>query len=118
MKILIAEDEKTTQIAVKNIFNQLNIECDCADNGLEAVEFCKKEVTYSFIIMDLYMPDMNGQQALEAIRALNNGADYKIYLLTGNEEFTEEEAIKNGFDGLCKKPLNKQKAEELVSKFK
>ena len=118
MKVLCAEDEKMCQTAIKGFCKKMDIEVDLADNGQEALEFCKKETAYTFILMDMYMPELNGLQAAESIRGLGHGSTYKIYLLTGAEEFSEEDAKKSGFDGLIRKPLSKKAFEDLVALFK
>lgn len=102
MKILIAEDEKNCQSAVKNFCTKMEIDCDTADNGKEAVELCKKEIPYDVILMDMFMPELNGNQATESIRSLSHGSSYTIILLSGLEEMTEEDAKKIGYDGFIK----------------
>ena len=118
MKILYAEDEQMCQKAIQNFCSKLSVECDVANDGAEAVEFCKKETPYDFILMDMYMPNLNGTQAAEQIRGLSHGSSYVIILLTGLEEMDEETAKKSGFDGFVKKPLGKKMFEELVTKYK
>ena len=118
MKILIAEDEKICQNAVKNFCKKMEIECDTADNGKEAVDLCKQEIPYDVILMDMYMPELNGTQATESIRSLSHGSSYIIILLTGLEDMNEEDAKKIGFDGFIKKPLSKKAFEEIVAKYK
>lgn len=118
MKILVAEDEKMCQKSIQNFCKKLEIECDCADNGQEAVEFCKKEIPYDFILMDMYMPELNGTQATEIIRKLGHGETYIIILLTGLEDMNEEDAKKSGFNGFIKKPMSKKVFEEIVNKYK
>lgn len=118
MKVLIVEDSQICQNSLKNICTKLNLEYDCADNGIEAVEFCKNENKYDFILMDMFLPELNGVQATEKIRSLSHGSSYKIILVSGMEEMNEEEAIKQGFDTFVKKPLSIKILEELVEKFK
>ncbi len=118
MKILIAEDEKICQGAIKNFCTTMGIDCDTADNGKEAVDLCKQEIPYDVILMDMFMPELSGSQATESIRALSHGSSYKIILLSGLEDMTEEDAKKIGFDGFIKKPLSKTVFEDLVSKYK
>ena len=118
MKILIAEDDKMCQGALKNFCKKLSIECDAANNGLEALGFCEKGNSYDLILMDMYMPELNGDIATSKIRALSHGSSYSIILLTGVEEMNEDDAIKLGFNGLIKKPMNKVAFEGLVNRYK
>ena len=117
MKILIAEDDKMCQGALKNFCKKASIECDVANNGVEALGFCEKGGVYDFVLMDMYMPEMNGDIATGKIRALDHGSSYNIILLTGVEEMNEDDAIKLGFTGLQKKPMNKVAFGEIVKRF-
>jgi CheY-like chemotaxis protein len=82
MKILLVEDEQMCQMAITNFAKKLSIDIDIANNGLEAVDKFKKN-TYNIILMDMYMPEMNGFQATEIIRSANK--DIIIIALSGGE---------------------------------
>mmetsp|Transcript_15535 Transcript_15535/g.16126 ORF Transcript_15535/g.16126 Transcript_15535/m.16126 type:complete len:89 (-) Transcript_15535:141-407(-) len=78
----------------------------------------KKETPYDFILMDMYMPELTGTQATQAIRAMPHGSSYSIILLTGLDGMNDDEAKKQGFDCFVEKPLNKKKFEEIAGKYK
>ena len=118
MKILLAEDETMCQNSIKNFCKKLEIEIDVASNGQEALDFCKSGTTYELILMDNYMPEMNGLQATEKIRGMSHGSSYNIILLSGVEEMSEEEFKKYGFNAFCKKPLSKTVFEALINQYK
>jgi len=67
MKILLVEDEKICQSAVANLGKKLGVLVDLANNGKEAVEKASNN-EYKMILMDVFMPEMNGYQATEQIR--------------------------------------------------
>lgn len=85
MKILLAEDETTCQNAIANFSKRFNVEIDIVSNGKEAVEKAKA-FKYDLVLMDLYMPEMNGYEATELIRGLSNGAQFTIIALSGGIE--------------------------------
>mmetsp|Transcript_15484 Transcript_15484/g.16070 ORF Transcript_15484/g.16070 Transcript_15484/m.16070 type:complete len:120 (+) Transcript_15484:12-371(+) len=118
MKILIVEDDLVCMNALINFCKKVGVDYDCAVNGVEAVEFCKKEIPYDLIIMNLYMPEMNGDLATNNIRTLPHGSSYSIILFTGDGEYKEEDLKKNGFDGLIVKPLRRKGFEELIERYK
>ena len=84
MKILIAEDDKMCQGALKNFCKKLSIECDAANNGLEALGFCEKGNNYDFILMDMYMPGIGGLEATK--RIIRYAPDIKVIVLTVHSE--------------------------------
>lgn len=82
MKILLAEDEKICQSAIANLGRKLGVDIDLANDGKEAVEkaYAKE---YKLILMDMFMPEMNGYQATELIRNNNTNKNTIIIALSG-----------------------------------
>jgi CheY-like chemotaxis protein len=82
MKILLVEDDPICQMPIKTFSKKLGIEVDVANNGKEGLEKAKSG-SYDLILTDIYMPEMDGYQTIEAIRALPDGDDFKIIALCG-----------------------------------
>ena len=61
MNILIAEDNLVIQTIQEQLMESWGYSYDLASNGLEAVEYAKKNNgTYDLCLMDIDMPKMNG----------------------------------------------------------
>ena len=73
MKILIVDDSNSARGLVASYLEPFG-ECDQAANGREAVELfadsLKKHKPYDLIIMDVVMPEMDGIEAMRAIRGM------------------------------------------------
>lgn len=70
--VLLAEDNKTNQLIVKSLLEQVGISSIIANDGKEAVELYKEHRDdIGLILMDLHMPVMNGYEAAERIRELS-----------------------------------------------
>jgi signal transduction histidine kinase/CheY-like chemotaxis protein/HPt (histidine-containing phosphotransfer) domain-containing protein len=67
LKILIAEDNLVNSFYLKTLLGSLGAEVESAEDGLHAVELCRKN-TYDIILMDLQMPQMDGIAASVIIR--------------------------------------------------
>lgn len=71
MRILICEDERTSQVLLERALRELG-RCDVVSNGKEGVEAFKRAweagEAYDLILMDIYMPVMNGHDCLREIR--------------------------------------------------
>ncbi|HEY4785166.1 MAG TPA: response regulator [Bacteroidales bacterium] len=65
--ILVADDNYTCYILVKEILNETKAKLIYADNGLKAVMMCRTK-SIDLIIMDLRMPVLDGYSAVIQIR--------------------------------------------------
>ena len=65
--ILIAEDNAMNQQLMSHLMKSWGIDFRLVCNGLEAVEALKKD-TYSLVLMDIQMPEMDGYTATNIIR--------------------------------------------------
>jgi DNA-binding response OmpR family regulator len=95
-KILLVEDNPLNQKVLGMFISKLGFEYDVASNGLGAVSLCN-ENNYPFILMDIYMPGMDGPEATIKIREseIVTGHRSKIIAITANES---EESVKRCYD--------------------
>jgi signal transduction histidine kinase/ActR/RegA family two-component response regulator len=104
--ILVAEDEDVNWYLIEQVLSRYNYKLFRAENGLEAVEFCKNNKDIDLVLMDIKMPVMNGFDALEEIRKINPKLPViaqTAYALSGDVE-----RIKSVFDDYITKPINRQ----------
>lgn len=69
-RILYAEDELNNRKLIQIRLQEEGIKCDTAENGNEALDLFSKTV-YDMVILDHYMPLMNGDQVAREIRKVN-----------------------------------------------
>jgi two-component system, chemotaxis family, chemotaxis protein CheY len=71
MRVLIVEDEPVSRKLLESMMKPYG-ECSTAENGEEAFEvFCTALETgrpFDLVLLDIMMPEVDGQEALEAIR--------------------------------------------------
>ena len=72
-RILVVEDDRTTQHLVASILKQGGYAVTTASDGAEALEKLRAEPT-DLILTDIWMPAMNGLELLASLRALPGGA--------------------------------------------
>ena len=91
MRILIVDDEELIRNLIKDYCVQEGYNCDLAESGVEAINYCEK-YDYDLIIMDIMMPIMDGFEASKIIKSKKN---IPILMLSARGE--EEDKI-NGFE--------------------
>lgn len=115
-KALIVDDEKMNLMVAKGILKKFFISSDTAVSGQAAIDLCKVN-KYDIIFMDYMMPEMNGTEAMNAIRKLNDGyyENIPIVILTANAvSGAREEFMNEGFDDFLSKPVNIKSMEKVL----
>ena len=79
--ILIVEDSEPAIIQLKDILSEAGFQVLAAHNGREALEQIDNTLPDA-MILDLMMPDIDGFQVLEAVRANMDTADLPVLVLT------------------------------------
>jgi two-component system alkaline phosphatase synthesis response regulator PhoP len=115
IKILLVDDEPDIlEIVGYNLKNE-GYQITTAKNGLEAIELAKK-IKPHLIILDIMMPEMDGIEACEKIRANSALEDVIITFFTArSEDYSQVAGFNVGADDYITKPI---KPKVLVSKVK
>ena len=115
IKILLIDDEPDIfEIVVYNLKNEGYL-VYTAKNGVEGLKTAKK-ITPNLILLDIMMPEMDGIEACEKIRAIKSLENTLIAFLTArNEDYSQVAGFEAGADDYITKPI---KPKVLVSKVK
>ena len=111
LTILLAEDNFLNMEIATELLQMRGAQVVPAENGLEALDAFRASEPDSFdaILMDMQMPEMDGCQATEAIRALNrpDAKTIPIIAMTANA-FAEDisRTTQAGMDAHLAKPIN------------
>ena len=115
-QILIAEDVESNFLYLNAVLSKINAKIFWAKNGLEAVEIFKNEAVIDLILMDLQMPEMNGFEATQAIKQINN--DIPIIAQTAFAMSDDrEKAILSGCNDYLSKPIRSNDLLSVVRKY-
>ncbi len=118
-RILLAEDNELNQEIAQAILEEAGFTVEIAENGqiaLERLTHAEPDY-YQLILMDVQMPVMNGYEATQAIRALENPALSSIPILAMTANAFEEDkqtALKCGMNGHISKPIDIAKLLETL----
>lgn len=114
MKILLVEDHPVNQKLVVITLKKMGYMPDTVGNGVLALEAVAKE-HYDLILMDIQMPEMNGLEATQKIRALDLPYRPQIVAMTAAAlPKNREECLNAGMDDYLVKPLMTAQLEQAV----
>ncbi len=119
MRVLAAEDNRTNQLVFRKMVKDLEIDLSFANNGREAVEMFQSWRP-DMIFMDISMPEMDGREATQAIRALEAhlGGHVPIVALTAHAMDGDSEGIlASGMDQYLTKPLRRNAIAKAIMGF-
>ena len=116
LKILVVEDESTSDLYITLALQKISREFLHAKTGMEAVEACRNNPDLDLVLMDIKMPEMNGYEATRQIREFNKDIliiAQTAYGLTGDRE----KAISAGCNDYLSKPVKIQEITVMLDKY-
>ena len=112
--ILIVDDNKTNLTLAKNELSK-NYQVTPVISGLQALQFLEKKST-DLILLDMSMPEMDGRETMQRIRANPQWVNIPIIFLTAdNSPETEAQCFDDGADEFIAKPFVPQVLQNRVS---
>lgn len=114
---LLVDDDRTFQGIAAAILRDVGFSVEKAFSGLEAIAKAKAQ-TFDVIFMDCNMPEPDGFETTQRIRALEGGSrDSTIVALSGALESEEiiRKCLESGMNDCIAKPL---RPEQLRSRMK
>ena len=117
--ILLVEDEEIIRELIREILLTAGYTVTTAESGIEALNICEaNEKTFDLLVTDFNMPQMNGRELAEKIKAL--GRAVKILFISGytdDEEFLQN--LSSGDRHFIAKPFSPEalttRVEEILS---
>ena len=104
MKLLVVDDERAMADAIRDNLEFEGYAADCAYGGREALDRLMRE-KYALVILDVMMPDIDGFQVLETIRAGQDGTPV-IFLTARSTEADKLRGLGLGADDYVVKPFS------------
>jgi PAS domain S-box-containing protein len=116
LKFLIAEDDKISQLLIKNIVKNYSKDIIIVKNGKEAIDACLEHEDIDIALMDVRMPIMDGYEAVSQIRKFNK--ELIIIAQTANALNNDKvKLIEGGFNEYISKPINRKDLVKIINKY-
>ena len=118
MRILLAEDNPINRKLAVTLLTRAGYAVEVAENGAQAVDALKNG-RYSLVLMDVQMPEMDGLQATELIRAEEGAhAHIPIVAMTAHAmKGDRERCLAAGMDDYLSKPLQTKDLFEAIERW-
>lgn len=120
LSILVVEDNITNQIVAQGTLEKYGCKVDLADNGVESLTAVEKNL-YDLIFMDCQMPVMDGYEATESIRRLEQEKGVErvpIIALTAHAlKGDRERCLAVGMDDYITKPFDEQQLADILFRW-
>jgi len=116
MHVLIIDDSRSMRRILKSIVQGLGFESSEAENGRDGLEQLFESSGVELVLVDWNMPEMDGLQFVEKVRANDTYQNMKIVMVTSETATSKMvRALMAGADEFVMKPFTK---EILVDKLK
>ena len=119
-KVLVADDNVVNQRVVQQLLARRGCEIVLTSTGIEALEAWHRE-RFDLVLMDVQMPEMDGLEAAEQIRAVEKRRRVRgtpIVALTAHAMTGDRErCLAAGMDDYLAKPLRKAAFDELLDRL-
>lgn len=115
--IAIIEDDLAIAQMYRFKFEAEGFDVQTAENGKLGLELCEN-IKPDIILLDLMMPEMNGDQMLEELRATEWGQKPKVIILTnmGEQEIPQRVRDLGVSDIILKADMTPRQVADLVKK--
>jgi len=111
--VLLVDDEETVRGIGAEMLKELGFNVVTANDGREAIETYKAGTDFNFIILDLTMPHMDGEQCFRELRMLNPNVQVIMSSGFSELEVTQKFAGK-GLAGFIPKPYKLSVLREAI----
>ncbi|WP_432712487.1 response regulator [Pedobacter sp.] len=108
--IMIADDDMRNIFALSSALQDFNLKIVVANNGKEALQKLEEHEEINMILMDIMMPEMDGYEAMKAIRLNKQFEKLPIIALTAKAmKQDREKCIEAGANDFISKPVDLDK---------
>ena len=118
-RILVVDDVRMNVKVIQSLLKRTKIQIDTATSGEECLTLAEKNA-YDVILLDHMMPEMDGVETFQRLRADVSGLNYgtPVIALTANAiEGAREKYKALGFDDYLSKPMKGEELEDMIRMY-
>ncbi|MBQ4834680.1 aerobic respiration two-component sensor histidine kinase ArcB [Pseudoalteromonas sp. MMG010] len=115
LNILLVEDVPLNAEIATNLLEQRGHDVIWAETGEDALSFVETEDDLDLVLLDMQLPDINGDEVARQIRADSYFDKLPIVALTANVRSAEEDLEGISIQGALAKPINTTKLDKMLA---
>lgn len=109
MKVLVVDDSSSIRNIQRNIFQELGIEAETVESGVEALRILETVTDYKVIMLDINMPNMDGMETLKQIKTNSSACHIPVIMCSSVQTKTKiTEALQLGAKNYIVKPFDRE----------
>ena len=115
-RILVVDDNGVNLKVAKRLLKEYKIDVELCESGMEAIERIKNE-KFDLIMMDDFMPVMDGPTTLANLKQIEGFNIPVIALTANNESDSKQKYMSLGFNNYLAKPISKEELNKTLKEF-
>lgn len=113
-RVLVVDDDELVLVALVELLSPKGYTVSTALSGPQALEKIEKD-RFDLIILDIIMPQMDGYELCQRIRAMERYSDIPIIMLTAKSgEEDQNRGLEAGATLFLPKPISPQRLLDLI----
>ena len=113
MRALIVDDSRVMRRILSHILKRCGFDISEAGNGVEALAKLESEPAYDLLLLDWVMPEMDGFQLLQLLRADIRFDALNILVITSDTDIERlKQAMRAGASEYLMKPFTEESVRE------
>jgi PAS domain S-box-containing protein len=120
LNILVADDNQINRMLIDKVLKKWGISADFAVNGKQAVDKIDLNRNYDLVLMDIHMPEMDGLEAAQYIRANKDPYYQQLHIIALTASMLNDQMDMIGQAGMndyILKPFDPKNLYDKISKF-
>jgi PAS domain S-box-containing protein len=114
-RILVAEDNLSNQKLIELLLQKMDLQVTLVEDGQQVVELAKTD-SFSMILMDMQMPELNGYDATKQLRQA--GLTIPIVALTAHTmQGDAQKCLDAGCDDYLAKPIDRERLRQVIQAY-
>jgi HAMP domain-containing protein/signal transduction histidine kinase/CheY-like chemotaxis protein len=114
-KVLVVDDDVRNIFALNTLLERYGMKVAFAENAKEGIGLLERDPNVELVLMDVMMPEMDGYQAMRAIRRMERFAQLPILALTAKAmKGDREKCLEAGASDYITKPVDIEKLLSLL----